>query len=201
MVPGSARALPSRRKVATAATANGAGVWGWDVVPTVRYTRMRHAGLDLELARTERGLCYVGLPTSDHRELERLCARHLPGWQLAHDDEALAPISAQLAQYLDGRRLRFDLAVDLYGTPFQLDVWQVLQAIEPGRTTTYAAVAQAVGRPRAVRAVGQAVGANPVAIVVPCHRVLATGGGLGGYGGGLALKRRLLALEGATVAS
>jgi O-6-methylguanine DNA methyltransferase len=86
--------------------------------------------------------------------------------------------------------------LDLRGTPFQRSVWEALRAIPRGETRTYAEVAAAVGRPRAVRAVGGACGANPVAVLVPCHRVVATGGGLGGYAGGLERKRALLALEG-----
>lgn len=106
-----------------------------------------------------------------------------------------------------GRRLRDYFAGDLAalaairvetgGTTFQRSVWLALRRIGPGRTASYADVARRIGHPRAVRAVGLANGANPVCLVVPCHRVIATGGGLGGYGGGLARKRWLLAHEGA----
>lgn len=110
-----------------------------------------------------------------------------------------------------GRRLRDYFAGDLPalagirvetgGTPFQRAVWRALRRIGPGRTASYADVARRIGHPRAVRAVGLANGANPVCLVVPCHRVIATGGGLGGYGGGLDRKRWLLAHEGALPAS
>jgi methylated-DNA-[protein]-cysteine S-methyltransferase len=90
------------------------------------------------------------------------------------------------------------LPLDLRGTEFQRRVWDALLAIPFGKTRTYAEVARAIAEPAAVRAVGAANGANPCAIVVPCHRVVASGGKLGGYGGGLPLKRRLLALEHAT---
>jgi O-6-methylguanine DNA methyltransferase len=101
-----------------------------------------------------------------------------------------------LRAYLEGRLTGFTVSVDLRGTPFQTRVWRALGEIPYGRTRSYAEVAAAIGRPRAVRAVGAANGANPVPIVVPCHRVIGAGGGLTGYGGGLAMKRWLLVLEG-----
>jgi O-6-methylguanine DNA methyltransferase len=101
----------------------------------------------------------------------------------------------QLEEYFAGQRKVFDLPLDLRGTGFQLSVWRALRQIPFGETRTYAEVARAIGAPRAVRAVGAANGSNPVPIIVPCHRVVASGGGLGGYGGGLDLKRKLLDLE------
>ncbi len=89
----------------------------------------------------------------------------------------------------------FELPLDLRGTPFQRAVWEALQEIPYGETRSYAEIARRVGQPNAVRAVGAANGANPVALIVPCHRVIASGGKLGGYGGGLALKGKLLAME------
>jgi len=101
----------------------------------------------------------------------------------------------QLKAYLNGDLRRFQLPLDLAGTPFQKRVWTHLITIPYGETRSYREVAQAIGAPTAVRAVGAANGANPIAIVVPCHRVIGAGGQLVGYGGGLELKRRLLALE------
>ena len=111
--------------------------------------------------------------------------------------EPLAVAVAQLEEYFAGRRRRFDIPVEVDGTPFQQSVWLGLAEIPYGETVSYAELALMVGRPKAYRAVGQANHANPVPIVLPCHRVVASGGGLGGYGGGLPMKRRLLALEGA----
>ncbi len=111
----------------------------------------------------------------------------------------LAVAMAQLEQYFAGRRQRFDLPLELDGTDFQRSVWLRLAEIPYGETVSYAELALMVGRPQAYRAVGQANGANPVPIVLPCHRVVASGGGLGGYGGGLDMKRQLLALEGVDV--
>jgi methylated-DNA-[protein]-cysteine S-methyltransferase len=102
---------------------------------------------------------------------------------------AVAAAVTQLEEYFAGER---------EGTPFQKDVWLALGEIPYGKTISYAELATMVGRPTAFRAVGQANGANPIPIVLPCHRVLASGGGIGGYGGGLDMKRQLLALEGVT---
>jgi methylated-DNA-[protein]-cysteine S-methyltransferase len=103
----------------------------------------------------------------------------------------------ELAEYFSGHRREFSFPLDLRGTGFQLACWRALLAIPNGRTRTYADIARAVGRPRGFRAVGMANHRNPVAIVVPCHRVIASDGTLCGYGGGLDTKRQLLELEGA----
>jgi len=122
------------------------------------------------------------------------------GSQTVHFEDS--PQSMRLyVEELEGyfaRRLRsFTFALDLRGTDFQLACWRALLAIPYGETRTYADIARAVGRPRGFRAVGMANNRNPVAIVVPCHRVIASDGTLCGYGGGLEIKRKLLELEGA----
>ena len=114
---------------------------------------------------------------------------------------ALRLAARQLEEYFAGRRRSFDLPLGPAGTPFQVSVWLALETIPYGQTVTYAELAGRVGRPRACRAVGQANGANPLPIVYPCHRVVAAGGRLGGYGGGLDVKRRLLCLESAGLGS
>jgi methylated-DNA-[protein]-cysteine S-methyltransferase len=112
------------------------------------------------------------------------------------DDALLLDAAAQLGEYFTGRRRRFTLPLDLLGTPFQRRVWQALCGIEAGHTRSYGDIARELSMPQAMRAVGAAVGRNPVSVIVPCHRVLGTGGGLTGYAGGLARKRALLAIEG-----
>jgi methylated-DNA-[protein]-cysteine S-methyltransferase len=112
---------------------------------------------------------------------------------------AVALAADQLQQYFDGARTDFDLPLEVVGTPFQRDVWLALAEIPFGKTVSYSELATMVGRPRACRAVGQANGSNPIPIVLPCHRVVASGGTIGGYGGGLRMKRQLLALEGVTL--
>ncbi|MBX5466170.1 MAG: methylated-DNA--[protein]-cysteine S-methyltransferase [Firmicutes bacterium] len=105
-------------------------------------------------------------------------------------------LARALDGYLTGETRTVPVAWTIRGTPFQLRVWEALRAIPYGMVWTYGAVAERIGSPRAARAVGQAVAENPLALVVPCHRVVGARGVLGGYRGGTALKRRLLALEG-----
>ena len=146
-------------------------------------------------ASTERGLAYVRLPRAGGRGFADWLRRQAPGAELR---TGFAPNKAaiqQIREYLGGKRRVFELSLDLRGTEFQRRVWQALLEIPYGQTRSYAEQARAVGAPAAMRAVGTANGSNPCAIVVPCHRVIASGGKLGGYGGGLPLKRRLLALE------
>ena len=108
----------------------------------------------------------------------------------------LKKAAAQLQQYFSGRRKKFELPLDMEGTSFQKAVWRALINIGHGRTLSYKDVAARIGRPRAVRAVGSANGKNPLCVIVPCHRVIASDGSIGGYSGGLRIKRDLLRLEG-----
>jgi len=117
-----------------------------------------------------------------------------PGWKLA--DASFDDVRSQLDGYFAGRRQRFDLPLAPSGTAFQRKVLEALQAIPYGETRSYKEVAAAIGKPRAVRAVGGANGRNPIPIIIPCHRVIGSDGSLTGFGGGLAAKRALLALEG-----
>ena len=111
------------------------------------------------------------------------------------DDPLLAETAHQLREYFAGARSAFDVALDLQGTDFQRAVWSALLDIPPGRTTTYGEIARELGVPAASRAVGAAVGRNPVSIIVPCHRVVGSSGALTGYAGGLDRKRSLLRIE------
>ena len=111
------------------------------------------------------------------------------------DDPLLAETARQLREYFAGARSAFDVALDLQGTDFQRAVWSALLDIPPGRTTTYGEIARELGVPAASRAVGAAVGRNPVSIIVPCHRVVGSSGALTGYAGGLDRKRSLLRIE------
>jgi methylated-DNA-[protein]-cysteine S-methyltransferase len=111
------------------------------------------------------------------------------------DASVLGRAADQLGEYFDGERVAFDLPLALRGTVFQRSVWEALLGIGYGQTVSYAQLADRIGRPTAVRAVGHANGRNPVSIIVPCHRVVGSDGSLTGYGGGLDTKRRLLDLE------
>jgi methylated-DNA-[protein]-cysteine S-methyltransferase len=119
-----------------------------------------------------------------------------PAWRRDDADSALAIAQDQLGEYFAGDRQAFDLPLAPAGTLFQRQVWEALASIPYGEVTSYAALAERVGRPGSARAVGAANGANPLAVVVPCHRVVGADGTLTGYAGGLPAKRRLLALEG-----
>lgn len=145
-------------------------------------------------AATADGLALLALPGSDFATpLARLAAG-------ATVREGRHPAAAQLRAWCAGRRRELDLELDLrLVSGFTRDVLTALRAIPFGQLVTYGELARRAGRPGAARAVGQAVGANPLAIVIPCHRVVAAGGRLGGFGGGLAAKRALLALEGHAV--
>lgn len=118
-----------------------------------------------------------------------------PHWQVAAGE--LDEVCRQLDQYFAGQRCRFELRLAPQGTAFQQAVWQALQDIPFGQTSSYSALAQQIGRPTAMRAVGAANGANPIAVIIPCHRVIGRDGSLTGYAGGLPRKALLLKLEGA----
>jgi O-6-methylguanine DNA methyltransferase len=115
--------------------------------------------------------------------------------QLQESNSEIGPYLQELSEYFAGKRRQFSLPLDLRGTDFQLACWHALLEIPYGETCSYRDIAQAIGHPHAYRAVGMSNNRNPVAIIVPCHRVIASSGSLCGYGGGLDLKRKLLDLE------
>jgi methylated-DNA-[protein]-cysteine S-methyltransferase len=121
-------------------------------------------------------------------------AKPKPDW-IRDDDDVLREAADQLQAYFAGDLREFDLPLAPRGTEFQQSVWSALQQIPYGETTTYSTIAERIGRPAAVRAVGAANGANPIPIVIPCHRVIGSNGSMTGFGGGIGVKRRLLALE------
>ena len=141
----------------------------------------------ITLAGDGQGLRLLGFPTGKGR------VEPEPHW---HEDPGqFAEAADQLTEYFAGCRTEFDLPLAPRGTPFQLSVWQALGDIPFGATTSYGKLAALLGRPAAARAVGAANGANPLAIVVPCHRVIGADGSLTGFGGGLSIKQHLLTLE------
>ena len=123
----------------------------------------------------------------------------LPGRPVVHDPESLAEAEVELREYFAGDRSEFDVPIDLSSmTEFQRSVLEATRAIGYGQVIPYSELARRIGKPKAARAVGNALGSNPVAIVVPCHRVVRNDGSLGGYGGGLHYKEHLLTIEGRT---
>lgn len=144
------------------------------------------------LAATDKGLCSVKLG-DDVAHLKRLLAEEFDQADLREAD--LSDLRQKILSFIDGQGNLARLPLDLRGTVFQRRVWDALRRIPRGETRTYKQIARAIGAPGAVRAVGSACGANPVALVVPCHRAVRTDGGLGGYAWGVQRKKKLLALE------
>jgi methylated-DNA-[protein]-cysteine S-methyltransferase len=160
-------------------------------VETFHYSRYDSLAGSLVLGVSEKGLVALEfdrgrLPFAKNQNIQ---------WEPS--DKKVKPYARELTEYFAGKRREFGFPLDLRGTPFQLSCWRALLKIPYGETRTYADIARAVGQPQAFRAVGMANNRNPIAIVVPCHRVIASDGTLCGYGGGLDLKRKLLELEGA----
>lgn len=148
----------------------------------------------LLVAATARGVCRVAL-AEDDVTLEQLLERELPAATRVRSDAAVGDGVREVLAWLDGEQRDLDLPLDIRATAFQRRVWEQLRAIPYGETRTYAEIARAIGQPTASRAVAQACASNPVALVVPCHRVTSTGGGLGGYRWGVERKRALLDRE------
>lgn len=147
---------------------------------------------------TEKGVCWTGTPGTSREAGLAWLERRLPIAQVI-ETEAIEPLCHALEQlrcYFAGEHIQFSCPLDLRGTAFQVSVWEELYRIPYGQTRTYAQIAECIRRPQAVRAVGAANGANPVAVIVPCHRVIGSNGTLTGYGGGLPMKHWLLHLEG-----
>ena len=148
----------------------------------------------LLVAATAKGVCAVSMGASD-AELERELRVEYPAAALKSGRPGLKRYAREIVRHLEGRRPRLDLPLDVQATAFQWQVWKALAAIPYGETRTYRDVAASIGRPTAVRAVAHACATNPVALAIPCHRVVRTGGGLAGYRWGLSRKKALLTAE------
>jgi AraC family transcriptional regulator of adaptative response/methylated-DNA-[protein]-cysteine methyltransferase len=143
------------------------------------------------IAGTGRGLCSVKLGEG----VEKLLAEEFSEAELVHDSKALPEVRKMILEFLAGDASLAKIPLDIRGTVFQRKVWEQLRRIPAGETRSYQQIARAIGAPRAVRAVGSACGANPVALVIPCHRALRADGSLGGYAWGLERKEKLLRIE------
>lgn len=146
-------------------------------------------------AATKKGICFIGTPNEPFEQLEEWVQKHLGSVRLLHEVERLDTYAEELKAYFKGEIQIFKSPLDIYGTTFQQVVWRALDRIPYGETTTYSEIAESVGNPKAVRAIGRAIGANPVLYLIPCHRVVPKSGGLGGFRAGVALKGRLLKIE------
>ncbi|OAB38220.1 cysteine methyltransferase [Paenibacillus macquariensis subsp. defensor] len=162
---------------------------------TIYWTLLTHVDWNLYVAATVTGLCYVGSQDKPFEELEDWVRRKFPASELIQDDENLQAYAAELIEYFEGNRQSFTVPFDFHGTPFQLAVWNALCEIPYGQTKSYSDIANTILKPAAVRAVGTAIGANPVLVTIPCHRVIGKNGSLTGYRGGLDMKTKLLELE------
>ncbi|MGG1399660.1 methylated-DNA--[protein]-cysteine S-methyltransferase [Bacillus salipaludis] len=163
--------------------------------PTLYWTLMEHDGWTLNIAATQKGLCFVGSKNQPFEELSTWADKRYPSSTLSRDDEKLQPYVVEITEYLHGNRKEFTIQMDYHGTEFQVSVWNALCEIPFGETRTYSEIANQIQKPSAVRAVGTAIGANPVLITVPCHRVIGKNGSLTGYRGGLEMKKHLLTIE------
>jgi O-6-methylguanine DNA methyltransferase len=167
--------------------------------------RIYYAGIETPIgtvwaAKTKKGLIQVHANGERDSFLDELDKR-VPG-DYIEDSSMFKALEEKLGEWSEGKPVKFDMPFDLRGTEFQKDVWKAIQAIPHGKLSSYGRLAETIGRPKAVRAVGNAVGSNPIGLVIPCHRVIWSNGGLGGFGGGfetkkLNNKRRLLMTEGA----
>ncbi len=185
--PGAADVCGARERLRTALDQAGH--------PPIRFGAVTTPVGSVFIGRTEQGVCDVTFGQSSEREYRTTLLQRAP--EVWRDEVGLAPVAEQIAAYFAGTLTRFTVPLDLRRvTPFTARVLREIRKIGFGRLTSYGALAARLGSPGASRAVGGALGRNPVPIIVPCHRVLAQGGRLGGFTGGLATKRILLAVEG-----
>jgi AraC family transcriptional regulator of adaptative response/methylated-DNA-[protein]-cysteine methyltransferase len=152
------------------------------------------------VAASDKGICAVSVRESEDGA-EHMIRSRFPKAEIARDDITLKPALDTVLARISGRQLDREVPLDLQGTDFQREVWDQLLSIPAGSTKSYLDIAQAINRPKATRAVAQACGANPVAVVVPCHRVVMSDGSIGGYSGLPGVKHALLAAEGARLAA
>ena len=161
----------------------------------IYWTLIKHETWEMYIAATSSGLCYIGSQGKPFEEMAAWIHTRFPGYVLEKNDGELQMYVFQVVEYLQGERQSFSFQMDLRGTPFQLAVWGALCEIPYGQTWSYSDVAAHINKPASVRAVGTAIGANPLLITVPCHRVIGKNGALTGYRGGLEMKVQLLSLE------
>lgn len=163
----------------------------------IYWSQLTHRDWILPIAATEKGLCWVGATGEDMESFHQRLTSRFPSANIIQSDDQTRKYNTELLDYLDGRRTAFTFPCDMDGTPFQLAVWSALLDIPFGATVSYSDIANRIGKPSAVRAVGAAIGANPILIAVPCHRIVGKNGALTGYRGGLPMKSKLLELENA----
>ncbi|MDF2038309.1 methylated-DNA--[protein]-cysteine S-methyltransferase [Cytobacillus oceanisediminis] len=160
----------------------------------IEWANLQEGEWSLYLAKTEKGLCYIG-SDPEFEDFESSLKKYLPDAVLVENKEALQPYMIELQEFLQGKRQVFSMDLDVKGSPFQEEVWEALAQIPYGKTVSYSDIAEKINRPQAVRAAGKAIGANPLLIALPCHRVIGKNGAITGYRGGIEMKQLLLELE------
>ncbi|MBS4194138.1 methylated-DNA--[protein]-cysteine S-methyltransferase [Lederbergia citri] len=163
--------------------------------PTLYWSLLENEDWKIYIAASSIGLFYVGTNNEPFAELTKWSNKHFPDCQLTEDDRKLEEYKKEITEYLEGKTQKFTLPIDLKGTEFQQNVWNALCQIPYGETKSYSDIASAINKQTAVRAVGSAIGANPILLLVPCHRVIGKNGSLTGFRGGLKMKKKLLEIE------
>lgn len=158
----------------------------------IYWTSINRKEWEIIIAASDEGLSFVGTSID---EVEDWCKKHYKYAVLVEDEEKTAEYQKQYEEYFEGKRTTFEFPLDLQGTEFQQQVWQALLQVPFGKTTCYSEIANKIHNPKAVRAVGGAIGANPILIAVPCHRIIGKNGKLTGFRSGIPLKKELLGIE------
>ena len=168
---------------------------GNEPLENLYWAHLKYEHWDIYIAATKDGISFVGSQEAGFEELEKWAKKRIPNYKLQEEVNMLEPYMICLIDYLRGRNKEFNLQLDLRGSAFQQLVWKELQKVEYGQTVSYSDIAEAINRSSSVRAVASAIGANPILIIVPCHRVIGKSGKISGYRGGIEMKKELLDLE------
>ncbi|PGL71120.1 methylated-DNA--[protein]-cysteine S-methyltransferase [Bacillus sp. AFS055030] len=159
------------------------------------WTLIEHKGWKIHIAATIKGLCFVGSHNGTIQELRLFKDKYFPKMIMEKDETKLETYKKEIIEFLEGERITFNSRLDFRGTDFQKSVWSALCSIDYGETKHYSDIAIYLNKPKSVRAVARAIGANPLLIIIPCHRVIGKNGSLTGYRGGLEMKKSLLKIE------
>ncbi|WDV06429.1 methylated-DNA--[protein]-cysteine S-methyltransferase [Lysinibacillus irui] len=159
------------------------------------FDTLTYAQGEMYIVASDIGIVYIGTPNASFEEVEEWAKKRFKGYNFEENREKLQPYKEQLIAFFNKELTEFDLPIHVKGTPFQLAVWDALKELPYGTTTSYGNIAQRIGNPKAVRAVGSAIGANPILAIIPCHRVIGKNGQLTGFRSGLEMKQFLLDLE------
>lgn len=159
------------------------------------YDKLQSALGRLYVVVSDEGIVYIGTPDAPFEEVEVWAKKPFKNYTFEENREKVAQYIDQLEAYFKGELREFDMPIHVKGTPFQLAVWDALKELPYGTTTSYSGIAERIGNPKAVRAVGAAIGANPILAIIPCHRVIGKNGKMTGFRSGIPMKEFLLQLE------